>query len=222
MRPCAGLGIDVGANRLHVVGLDAGLGLLISSVLDPASPALAEILATLPPGTPVAIDGPGGPSAAPYADDATLSAKFRTARGCEVELGRQRRIWVPFATPRTSLDPWMQVAVDAHALAGRTGHIPLEVYPHAVFCTLLGHRPPKKSTPPGITARVGALRAVGLADPTIALWSHDSLDAAAAAVVAVHHAAGFAVRIGCDLDGTAIWLPATPDGLSFTDARDPG
>ena len=210
MGTCAGLGIDVGANRLHVVGLSRDLAVVVSEVMDPAGDSLDRLLAALPAGTPVAIDGPGGPSAAPYADDMALKPKFRHARGCEVELGRQRRIWVPFATPRVGLDPWMQVAVDAHRQCVTAGHIPLEVYPHAVFVTLLGHRPPKKSTPAGITARVDALRAAGVVDATLPLWSHDSLDAAAAAFVAVQHAVGTAVAIGCAHDGTAIWLPAYP------------
>jgi predicted nuclease with RNAse H fold len=192
------------------LGLDAHLGVVISEVLDPEAAALDRLLTALPPNTPVAIDGPGGVSAAPYAADLSVAQKFRSARGCEVELGRQRRIWVPFATPTASLDPWMGVAVHVHERSAGSGHVPLEVYPHAVFCTLLGRRPPSKSTPAGITARVDALRSVGLTDRTLPLWSHDSLDAAAAAVVAVQHAAGTAVRIGCELDGTAIWLPSTP------------
>ncbi len=210
MRPCAGIGIDVGANRLHVVGLDRDLVVVVAEVMDPDADALDRLLASLPPATPVAIDGPGGPSAAPYADDTTLAPKFRHARGCEVELGRQRRIWVPFATPTHSLDPWMSVAANVHDRSEALGHVPLEVYPHSVFVTLLGHRPPKKSTPGGVVARVDALRSVGLSDRTLPMWSHDSLDAAAAAVVAAQHRAGTAVAIRCDLDGTAIWLPSGP------------
>ena len=71
-----------------------------------------------------------------------------------------------------------------------------------------GSRPPKKTTSAGITARVEALKARGPTEPTLALWSHDGLDAAAAAVVALDHHHGTARRAYCREDDSSIWLPA--------------
>ena len=210
MRACAGLGIDVGADRLHVVGLDRDMRVCVMAVFDPFDLAqLRALFGSLVTGTPVAIDGPAGPSAAPFAEDPTVSRKFRSARGCEVELGRQRGIWVSFATGTEPLIGWMGVAATVHALAAACGLEPLEVYPYAVFRMLVGARPPKKTSAAGIAARVDALAGAGVTEPTLALWSHDAVDAAAAAVVAVHHARGAAVPIGCAADATTIWLPAT-------------
>ena len=208
MQLCAGLGVDVGADRLHVVGLGRDMRVCVTEVFDPLDLApLRALFASLATGTPIAIDGPAGPSAAPFAEDPTVSRKFRSARGCEVELGRQRGIWVSFATGPAPLVGWMAVAANVHALAAACGHEPLEVYPHAVFRILVGARPPKKTSAAGIAARVDALAAAGVTEPTLALWSHDAVDAAAAAVVALHHAQGTAVPITCPADATTIWLP---------------
>jgi predicted nuclease with RNAse H fold len=107
----------------------------------------------------------------------------------------------------------MKVAAQVHAAAHATRHIALETYPYAVYRLLVGHRPPKKSTAAGISARVDALRARGITEPTLALWSHDALDAAAAALVAVDHSKGIATRAYCPQDDTTIWLPgANPTG----------
>ena len=209
MPACAGLGVDVGADRLHVVGLDRDMQVCVTAVFDPFDLApLRALLGSLAPRTPIAIDGPAGPSAAPFAGDLTVSRKFRSARGCEVELGRQRGIWVSFATGTEPLIGWMGVAATVHALAAACGLEPLEVYPHAVFRMLVGTRPPKKTSAAGIVARVDALAGAGVTEPTLALWSHDAVDAAGAVVVALHHAFGTAVPITCAADATTIWLPA--------------
>lgn len=203
------VGIDVGADRVHVVGITDTGDLAIAAVLDPVDrAAIDDLLAALPPATSVAIDGPAGPSSAPFAADPSVSTKFRNARGCEVVLGREYGIWVSFATGTEPLTGWMQVAASIHDLARRRGHVPLEVYPHAVFRLLVNGRPPKKTTAAGIEARVRMLRDQGLTEATLPLWSHDALDAAGAAVVARDHRRGIARRAYCPTDDTSVWLPA--------------
>jgi Protein of unknown function (DUF429) len=208
LKSVAGVGIDVGADRLHIVGLRADYSLAVSEVVDPDDlGALRSVLEGLTPCS-VGIDGPPSPSNAPFANDKTVSTKFRNARGCEVVLGREFGIWVSFATGPEPLVGWMKVAADVHAMAQSISHSALETYPYAVYRLLIGHRPPKKSTAAGISARVTALTARGIIEPTLALWSHDALDAAAAAIVAVDHSNGIATRAYCSEDDTSIWLPS--------------
>jgi predicted nuclease with RNAse H fold len=199
----------VGADRLHIVALGPTGCVVETAVFDPHDHETVEAwFAELPAGSVIAIDGPPGPSAMPFAEDATVSAKFRRARGCEVELGRQRGIWVSFATGPEPLVGWMAEAARIHSIAEALVSPALETYPHAIFRTLLGRRPAKKTTGLGIAERVAALRLVGVDEPALAMWSHDALDAAAAAVVALDHRSGSAVAIRCERDDTAIWLPA--------------
>jgi Protein of unknown function (DUF429) len=201
-------GVDVGTERIHLVGLASNGSLACVSVIAADELEVFDAyLAQLPALGVVAIDGPAGPSVAAYADDETVSAKFRLARGCEVELGRQRRIWVSFATGPAPLAGWMAVAQTLHERVTASGRQALETYPHGVFSTLLGRRPPKKTTAAGITERVQLLNAAGLVEPTLAMWSHDGLDAAAAALVALHCYREIATEIRSERDGTSIWLP---------------
>ena len=203
-----GVGIDVGADRLHIVGLSADGALALAEVIDPCELSSLRSLFQNLPKCSVAIDGPPSSSTAPFAKDPTVSNKFRNARGCEVVLGREFGIWVSFATGPDPLTGWMSVAAEVHSLAQSAGHEALETYPHAVFRLLLGFRPPKKTAAAGITVRVEAFHARGLTEPTLALWSHDGLDAAAAAVVALDHHHGTARRAYCPEDDSSIWLPA--------------
>lgn len=207
--PALAVGVDVGADRLHVVALDRRLAVVDSAVFDPADhQAVDGWIANLPDGSVVAIDGPPGPSAAPFADDPSVSPKFRCARGCEVELGRQRGIWVSFATGPETLTGWMAEAARVHQWCVASGFEALETYPHAVYRTLLGRRPAKKTTGLGVSERVDVLRAVGLTELTLPMWSHDALDAAAAAVVAHQRLSDTAMAVTCTLDATTIWLPS--------------
>ncbi len=214
-KPAAGpvaFGIDVAAERVHLVGLALD-GSLASTAVLPASDLhelldqFESFLGELPPDGVVAIDGPAGPSVAAYANDETVSPKFRRARGCEVELGRQRQIWVSFATGPGPLVGWMAVAEELHRRVIQSQRRALETYPYAVFTTLLGRRPPKKTTAAGITDRVRLLNEAGLHEPTLPMWSHDGLDAAAAAIAALQAFLGTADEIRSDRDGTSIWLP---------------
>ncbi len=203
------VGVDVGADRVHMVALNSALRVVTTTAMDPNRLELFEsILRSCERPISVAIDGPDGPSLAPFHNDPTVSRKFRIARGCEVELGRQRKIWVSFATGPEPLTGWALTAADLFALTRSFGHYALETYPYAVFHTLAGHRLPKKTTGAGITARVSTLQNAGVHADSLPMWSHDGLDAAAAALVAAHHFQGSAVGIHCSLDQTTIWLPA--------------
>jgi hypothetical protein len=83
----------------------------------------------------------------------------------------------------------------------------IEVYPHAAFREVAGRLPPKR-TAAGLKARVNALKARGVTQGSLDMWSHDGLDALMAAVVARDRAYGRAVDVHCGHDDSAIWLPA--------------
>lgn len=87
-----------------------------------------------------------------------------------------------------------------------------ETYPDAVFCALLGHRPPAKRTPWGLQQRIAALRLRGVVDEDGGLWHRtvDELDACAAALAAHALATGPACWVGDPREGVIV-LPG--DGL---------
>lgn len=205
---CVAIGVDVGAEKLHLVSLDAQSRIVAMDTV-PSGSLLGfdAYLAHLGKNGVVAIDGPAGPSVGAYAFDAHVSNKFRLARGCEVELGRQRKIWVSFATGPDPLSGWMAVAESVHQRTENAGFRALETYPYAIFTTLLGSRPPKKTSAAGAQERVRLLHASGIRGPNLATRSHDELDAAAAALVALHAYHGTAEAITSPLDHTSIWLP---------------
>jgi predicted nuclease with RNAse H fold len=210
--PTVACGIDVGGDRLHIVGLSAEGAIVSALVIDPAdADGVKDWFASLPPKIPIAIDGPEAPSSAPFRDDETVSRKFKTARGCEVELGRQRGIWVSFVTPmeRGQCAAWMTISMDLHDTANDLGHTALETYPYAVFHTLNRGRPPKKSTSEGAQTRARLLRDNGISMAALNMWSHDGLDAAAAALVAWQNTRGVAESVGDSRDNSKMWLPAT-------------
>ena len=151
----------------------------------------------------IAIDAPAQLSQAPHADDETLSPKFRHARCAEIALGREHGIWVPWTSPAGPPVPgWMATGFELFAtLPGEL----LEVYPYGGF-RVLAHPLAKKTTAAGARQRLDALRTAGL---TIGdLRSHDLIDAALAALVALQRRSGTAVPVTCGHDGSAIWLPA--------------
>jgi predicted nuclease with RNAse H fold len=205
-------GVDVGGDRLHAVVLDERRRVADAFVADPA--AVEELVERLVAAgvRRVGVDAPDAASAAAHAANSSLTPKFRHARCGEIALGRERGIWVSWATP---VDPpfarWMEAGFAAHAALRSGGVETVEVYPHAAFRVLAGgSRPPSKTTPAGLRARVDLLEAAGVRGEHLAMWSHDALDAAAAAlVVADEHA----VAVTCGHDGSAIWLPASPATL---------
>lgn len=201
-------GIDLGQRRIHVVVVDPHLSLKETIVMDVSD---LEGLPLVVAGCEViAIDAPESLSTTPHSGDDTLSPKFRAARCAEIALGRRHKIWVPWVTPSSKeLCPqWMQVGFQVYERVMRPGRRVVEVYPHAAFRTLAGGPIPPKSSAYGLFARSDLLRHAGLRVGGLEMWSHDSLDAAVAALVALHVGEGTAEAVGCGHDGSTIWLPA--------------
>lgn len=212
-----GLGIDVGAHVLHCVELASDGRVLRAESIAVDDPdeleGLLERLVRMDGG--VAIDGPSAPSLLPHDADPSLSPKFRRARCGEIALGRARGIWVPWVTPAAGepMPGWMAVAIRVHAAFSATGTETLETYPQAIFRTLADATLAPKSTVEGKRHRVGLLERAGVVAPGSGTWGHDWIDAAGAALVALHRATGRAVAVTCPADGgfphdgSAIWLP---------------
>lgn len=200
-------GIDVSASRLHVAVLQDGVRVSAAEVVPAGDPD--AILPLVRGCAAVAIDAPEAPSTAPHATDGTApNPKFRTARCAEIGLGRTFGVWVPWVTPVDGPFPgWMTAGFAL--FAGLRGLVPavLEVYPHGVFRRLGGSLPPKKQTDAGQRVRVDLLRAAGIHERGLRMWSHDALDALAAALVAHRAVTGDATPATCGHDGSAIWLP---------------
>jgi predicted nuclease with RNAse H fold len=204
------VGVDVGARTLHAVAVDGSSAVLDAAIFDARHVEALVVWAGA--ATIAAIDAPDGPSVGAHAGDAEVAPKFRTGRCGEVALGRKRGYWVSWVTPaQPEPGSWIDVGIRVHAALQET----IEVYPHAGFRELAGGTTlPKKTTVAGRRARAGLLRAAGLSARTMESWSHDTLDAALAAIVALHRGMDRAQRLGCGedepcgQDGSAIWLPA--------------
>ena len=202
------IGIDVGADRLHVASLDGSARVGAVALFSAAE--VPELVAWVDGADVVAVDAPAQLSASPHADDVALSPKFRAARCAEIALGRQFGSWVPFVAPSSRpATAWMETGFDLYeALHQQSGAV-IEVFPFAGYRLLAGRRPAKKSTVQGLTERVGLLRRAGVSGAQLQMWSHDSLDALLGALVALHHAKGIAAKVSCGHDDSAIWLPST-------------
>ena len=200
-------GIDVGSRRLHAVALDARAAVAGADTF-PADD-LRPLVAWTKRADAVAVDSPDRWSTAPHRGDEELAPKFRTARCAEIALARDCGIWVPWTTPTKPVVGWIQVGIDVFAALGELQ--PVETFPHAVFGVLAaGRRLAPKQTLAGARARIELLEQAGLSAPSLEMWSHDALDAAAAALVALHRALGTAAEVTCGHDGSAIWLPGSP------------
>lgn len=181
----------------------------MATVLDATD--LGELDRLLEAASVVAIDAPSALSTAPHSDDLTLSRKFRSARCAEIALGKEHRIWVPWVTPTADepLAGWMAMGFEIFRLAKELCADVVEVYPHACFRVLAGTKLASKQTGAGMTERVGLLKQAGIDVQGLEMWSHDSLDAAVAALVAQRKSSGRATAVSCGHDDSAIWLPET-------------
>jgi predicted nuclease with RNAse H fold len=158
--------------------------------------------------------------------------RYETSRVCDAILTRRRLPLYPVPAAGTALtrwQSWMQHGFDlfaaleplerftpdasqGHRLEGPTGDGALrfgrvaETYPDAVFCALLGHRPPAKRTPHGLQQRIAALRLKGIRDDDGGLWQRtvDELDATAAAYAAYTLAAGTGGWVGDPREGVIV------------------
>lgn len=108
----------------------------------------------------------------------------------------------PFGVYRPPEDA-VQGAVGEGAM--RFGRV-CETYPDAVFCALLGHRPPPKRTPWGLQQRITALRMRGVVDADGGLWHRtlDELDACAAAYAASVLTTGGGSWVGAPQEGVIV------------------
>jgi hypothetical protein len=122
------IGIDPGASAIHCLVLDDARSVVKGRVLP--SDAIADLAAFATGATAIAIDAPAALSTAPHAEDPTISGKFRSARCCEIALGRQYRLWVPWVTPvaGAAVPDWMQVGFRLYAALAANGYAPIEVY----------------------------------------------------------------------------------------------
>lgn len=202
------IGIDVAAARINCVALDehgsfAGGRIYAATELT----ALSEWAAGA---SVIAIDAPAKLSTAPHRSDDELSPKFRLARCAEVALGREHRIWVPWTSPIGSPVPgWIATGFELYsALAQSVPAELIEVFPYAGFRVLTAPaRLAKKTSVAGTRQRVDVLRATGVRLDHLELWSHDSIDAALAAITALQRQTRSALRVTCGHDDSAIWLP---------------
>ena len=201
------VGIDPGASAIHCVVLDDARRIVDGRLL--GADAIAELVEITAGATAIAIDAPAALSTAPHAEDPAVSRKFRLGRCCEIALGRQHRLWVPWVSPvaGATVPGWMQVGFQLYGELAANGHTPIEVYPYAGFRLLASGGLPKKTTLAGVQERVGRLEEQGVTAPWIQLWSHDGLDAALAALLALRATEGTAVAVGCGHDDSAIWVP---------------
>jgi predicted nuclease with RNAse H fold len=140
-------------------------------------------------------------------------AVYANYRVCDYELIRRGLPLYQVAASYDAAAGWMRVGFDlARALQGHGYHLPrdaqdrdatlLEVFPDAAFVTLLGSRPPKKSLPAGAAMRRALLHASGIA--AAVSWSHDDLDAVAAALTAHHWAGGLGCAVGDPEEGLIV------------------
>lgn len=200
-----GLGVDVAADHVHCVELDPDGRVVRSALVERGH--LDTLRGWAAPVGVVAIDAPSEHSTEPHRDERSLSRKFRTARCCEIALGRERGIWVPWVTPAgPPYRSWMETGFALYRTLTGAAQL-LETYPQAVFRTLASGTVPRKSMSAGLVARVALLHAAGVRDLGLPMWGHDGLDAAAAALVALHRAEGRAEPATCGHDDSAIWLP---------------
>ena len=199
------VGIDVGAAWLHLVALDETASVVEHDVF--AADDLEGVVGWAGGAEEIAIDSPDGWSTCPHGDDDSLSPKFRTARCAEIGLGRGHGIYVPWTTPPHRLaGSWMDAGIAQFSALRQAGHSPIECYPYAAFRRLAGSPLPAKRSPAGRVRRRQLLREAGVVGE-LSTWSHDSLDAAVAALVAWLRQRGGTEPATCGHDGTAIWLP---------------
>ena len=203
-----GVGIDVGASRLHVVALRGGR-VVAADVLSATSreDVVGWVRALDDEVLRVAIDAPSALSPGAHADDASLAPKFRAARCGEIALGRDAGVWVPWVSPpvgATDVAGWIAVGLSVFEALGAAGLLCVETFPQAVFRALAGGRVPPKSSADGLARRASLLRDAGVVEETMPLWGHDGLDACACALVAADVRAR---PLTCGHDGSSIWMP---------------
>jgi predicted nuclease with RNAse H fold len=152
----------------------------------------------------VAVDAPQAPSDFPLRRAEVRAGlpvppapdRFARYRVCDYELARRGIGLYLLPEPGSAPPAWMALGFatfrrlrERHGLsipcdAADHAATLLEVYPYAGFVTLLGGRPPRKTTREGMAMRVEALRRAGLRGIPDAGLTHDAVDALCAAFTA--------------------------------------
>jgi hypothetical protein len=168
---------------------------------------------------------------APLRDELGLpEGRYERHRVCDALLFRRRLPLYPVPSANQALanwERWIGVGFELFAalaplglfrpdaggaVQGHVDHGALrfgrlcETYPDAVFCSMIGHRPPPKRTPWGLQQRIAALRMRGVIDADGGLWHRtlDELDACAGAFAAYMLASGGGSWVGDPREGVIV------------------
>jgi predicted nuclease with RNAse H fold len=187
----------------------------------------AAVAVDAPSGPRLDLLAPGMPLRAQLA---LPDGRYERMRVCDALLFRRRLPLYPVPAAEQALtrwETWMDVGFELFAAlesltlfrpdaagvleapvgdgALRLGRV-CETYPDAVFCSLLGHRPPPKRTPGGLQQRIAALKLRGVVDDDGGLWHRtlDELDACAAAYAAYALATGCGSWVGDPREGVIV------------------
>lgn len=179
---------------------------------------LGERLASYTEDFVAAVDAPQQPSDFPMRRPEVRAllpvpppdGRFTRYRVCDYELARRNIGLYLLPEPGQEAPDWMVLGFETfvrlrerHRLrlpadAGDHRATLLEIYPYGGFVTLLGGRPPRKTTPAGAAARRQVLLQAGLQGVPADPLTHDAVDALCAAYT------GWAWRHGA---GSALGLP---------------
>jgi predicted nuclease with RNAse H fold len=183
----------------------------------------------------VGIDAPSGRRLGLLGPDAPARAtlglpdgRYERMRVCDAVLYRRGLPLYPVPGADDAVPDWMAIGFDLFdALAPLGRYVPdqangafvgnvgsaairsgrvFETYPDAIFCALLGHRPPPKRTPWGGQQRIAALKLKGIYDDDGGLWHRtlDEIDACAAAYAAYALCAGLGTWVGDPGEGVMV------------------
>jgi predicted nuclease with RNAse H fold len=183
----------------------------------------------------VGIDAPSGrrlgllgPDAAARGQLGLPDGRYERMRVCDAVLFRRGLPLYPVPAEGEAVPEWMAVGFELFealaplgrwipegangalegavgASAMRSGRV-FETYPDAIFCALLGHRPPPKRTPWGGQQRIAALKLKGVYDDDGGLWHRtlDEIDACAAAYAAYAISIGLGTWVGDPTEGVMV------------------
>jgi predicted nuclease with RNAse H fold len=183
----------------------------------------------------VGVDAPSGRRLGLLGPDAPARAalglpegRYERMRVCDAVLYRRGLPLYPVPAGDEAVPDWMAIGFevfealaplgrylpDAHdgAYEGDVGNAAIhsgrvfETYPDAIFCALLGHRPPPKRTPWGGQQRIAALKLKAVVDDDGGLWHRtlDEIDACAAAYAAYALSVGLGTWVGDRAEGVMV------------------